>query len=92
MRREGMANRNSPSRYQNVLGFAHNLDRPHDGFCVYGLRVGRHQLDITYQFGRYWVTDRYGANEETQISEHECRSPQRAYRLLMRKAVQLGFY
>lgn len=87
-----MANRNGPFRYQNVLGFERNLDRPHDGLNVLGMRIGLHQLDITYQFGRYWVTDRYGVNEEKLLSEHACRSPQRAYTLLMRKAVQLGFY
>jgi hypothetical protein len=87
-----MANRNGPLRYQNVLGFARNLDRPHDGLCCYSWRIGLHTIEIQYMFGAYWVTDRYGVNEETQLSEHRCRSPQRAYTVLMRKVVQLGFY
>lgn len=81
---------NKPHRCQNVLGF-NNLEYPHDGMIVYGMTLGDHRLEIEYQQGFYYVIDQHKYTLD-RYSEHECRTPQRAYRLLIRKAIQLGFY
>lgn len=67
------------------------LDYPYDGMLALGMTLGKHVLEVTYQGGSWWFTDRYG-DEQVTLVENECRTPHRACVLALRRSRQLGSY